>query len=445
MSTDTVSSDSDDVSSDDPIAGGRDSGPSLVTTEARVSFGGMLEQPDDGAPPDPQIAVGPSDIVEVVNHRYAVFNKTGKIILGPYSLDKTFIGSGLNDPRVMFDGSLNRFVFVALTNDSSQIVLSVSNESTATNPSWENLLIDVPGGDADYPLVGANAKGIYWTVRQPDLPGYVVYAMDEESAERFRAGRPPVTWWHWVNPRDDANSIARTIQPSNTLRPDMAEYALSAHSFRASDLTIWKFTWKKSSKDGWQPTLSQAYLPVKQYDPPPDPKEPNGTTIDWRDTGIASVQSAQGHLVSSQTVNWGPVTDYRSGVRVYDVTLTGGSPTEVRNTDFGSDGLYDYNPAAAMSADGRRLVVVYTSNSASPTNHGWAKVRYRARVNGTWEGNSHDVKFSEIFTDYDPDHNGHPRWGDLAAAAADGGSVWITNEYAETTDRWGTWIARVDQ
>src|SRR5712691_2106098 len=48
----------------------------------------------DSAPPDPNAAVGPSNIVEIVNESFAVFDKTGNVLYGPARTNTLWSGFG---------------------------------------------------------------------------------------------------------------------------------------------------------------------------------------------------------------------------------------------------------------------------------------------------------------------------------------------------------------
>src|ERR1051325_3326839 len=73
------------------------------------------------APPDTNIAVGPNHIVETVNARYAVYNKTGALLAGPKTLSSIWGALGgpcatnnAGDPTVQYDRAADRWLITQL-------------------------------------------------------------------------------------------------------------------------------------------------------------------------------------------------------------------------------------------------------------------------------------------------------------------------------------------
>jgi hypothetical protein len=71
-----------------------------------------------GAPPDTTLAVGPNHIVQWVNSQFAIFNKTGSVLIGPVNGNTLFTGFGglcetinRGDPLVAYDKMADRWVF----------------------------------------------------------------------------------------------------------------------------------------------------------------------------------------------------------------------------------------------------------------------------------------------------------------------------------------------
>ncbi len=70
-----------------------------------------------GAPPDTTMAVGPNHIVAWVNSQYAIFNKTGTLLLGPVNGNTLFTGvpnvcasTNRGDPILQYDRLADRWV-----------------------------------------------------------------------------------------------------------------------------------------------------------------------------------------------------------------------------------------------------------------------------------------------------------------------------------------------
>ncbi len=79
------------------------------------------------APPDTNIAVGPSRIVETVNLQYAVYSKTGALLAGPKSLGSLWSPLGApcgttnngSDPIVQYDKVADRWLITQMGSTSA--------------------------------------------------------------------------------------------------------------------------------------------------------------------------------------------------------------------------------------------------------------------------------------------------------------------------------------
>src|SRR5437879_8183018 len=102
---------------------------SRVATTNLLNFDGVSDR-DGDAPPDTNASVGATQVVEVTNTSYEVFNKaTGAPILGPAEVSSIWSGFGgtcgngrnnFSDPVVIYDKAANRRLMTILgTTDSS--------------------------------------------------------------------------------------------------------------------------------------------------------------------------------------------------------------------------------------------------------------------------------------------------------------------------------------
>ncbi len=122
-----------------------------------------------GAPPDTTMAVGPNHIVAWVNSQYAIFNKTGTVLLGPVNGSTLFTGVGGNcettnrgDPILQYDRLadrwfLSQFAFSAGTTAPylQCIAVSTTNNPTGTYFRYTVSFGSVtPDGFNDYGKLG---------------------------------------------------------------------------------------------------------------------------------------------------------------------------------------------------------------------------------------------------------------------------------------------------
>jgi len=126
-----------------------------VNVAKGIDFEGIGAQ--NYAPPDNNIAVGPKHIIESVNVRIAVYDKTGKVLTGPTDIT-TFFGplggdcaAGASDPVVLYDRLADRWLIsdVGIGSGYSECVgISKTNDPTGAyflyGYSFGGLLNDYP-------------------------------------------------------------------------------------------------------------------------------------------------------------------------------------------------------------------------------------------------------------------------------------------------------------
>lgn len=125
-----------------------------------------------GAPPDTTMAVGPNHIVAWVNSQYAVFNKSGAVLLGPINGNALFTGTGTlcettnrGDPILQYDRFadrwiLSQFAFNVTAGAPSAPYMQCIAVSTTNNPTGTyyryaiNFGSTTPDGFNDYGKLG---------------------------------------------------------------------------------------------------------------------------------------------------------------------------------------------------------------------------------------------------------------------------------------------------
>jgi hypothetical protein len=138
-----------------------------VQTTTNTFFSGTTGENFDGInvysggyiPSDSNIAVGPNHIVETVNAAYAVYDKTGKLLLGPNSLRSLWAGLGGQcaannggDPVVQYDRSADRWILTQLGSLSGPYAQCIAVSKTSDPTGAYNLYSYSFGSNLnDYP------------------------------------------------------------------------------------------------------------------------------------------------------------------------------------------------------------------------------------------------------------------------------------------------------
>jgi len=192
-------------------------------------------------PPDPDIAVGPNHVVQVVNTNVAFFDKgTGAVQYADTLDNNGFFNIGATpfvfDPKVFYDQGSQRFVIVALEldNNLSKLLIACSDDSNP-NGVWYKYrvdsLVDLNGQTywLDYPGFGYNKSAVVITGNMfPFLAGGVFsQALVYRKADMLVGNPMQVTKFN------DFTSF--TIQPAKVM--DSGPYPIYGVS-RSSNTTI---------------------------------------------------------------------------------------------------------------------------------------------------------------------------------------------------------------
>ncbi len=146
-------------------------GSGLPAQTIGLNFTGSSLAQSGFRPPDTMGSVGPDHIVEMINGRYAVYDKLTGTQLTASSLNGFWAAAGAPhagnfafDPRVQFDPFANRFYASSVDNSRgpNNILFAVSNTD---NPlaGWTGFSVDADSDDqqwSDFPQMGFNADRI---------------------------------------------------------------------------------------------------------------------------------------------------------------------------------------------------------------------------------------------------------------------------------------------
>lgn len=153
---------------------------SLAATKGNA-FAGITA--DGYVPPDTNLSVGSTQIVETTNVQYAVYDKSGNVLLGPAAMHTIWAGGGLpagdlcattdgGDPIVLWDKADGRWLISQLAYNHSlsqnEWCLAVSKTANATG-AYDVYSYQFGSNLPDYPKLGVwqegtgNNSGIYFS------------------------------------------------------------------------------------------------------------------------------------------------------------------------------------------------------------------------------------------------------------------------------------------
>jgi hypothetical protein len=264
-------------------------------------------------PPDPDMAVGPEQVVNAVNTAIAVYDKSGHMqgiaAFNPFfglpsevvtdSQGNSTYGPFMSDPRVIYDASTGAWIVSVAEIDTdpatgaflntAAVYLAVSQTSDPTGPFNIYRLDTSDVGAPDQPLIGVDAHGLYVSINGFSLPdlnfeGGLIYALSKSALISGTLGS--VIRFDGLT---QAEGPGYSIQPAN-IPPDGVfvtanggtEYFLSALDFNATldnRVTVWAIT-GTASLDTSSPSLGiqNAVLNTIVYGQPPNAQQRPGPT-----------------------------------------------------------------------------------------------------------------------------------------------------------------------
>ncbi|MDX2066158.1 MAG: hypothetical protein SFX74_10480 [Fimbriimonadaceae bacterium] len=344
--------------------------------------GGMLTKPRAHAPetlfpgidatgwvpPDPDLGVGPNQVVAVVNSSIAFFDKANGRMTFQRTFGDFFAGTGATsfifDPKAFYDPLSRRFFVIACELESgtstSKMLLAVSDDSDP-NGSWFRYRVDskLTVGDTsywlDYPGFGTSR----------DLVGFCgnMFGFTSGWAGNMYVLLPKaplltgaaVTGTIVHDPGSASVKIATVSDTPN----------LFGLSVEASDrLRIQSVT---------NAGIQQTNVRVPAMRPPQtDVTGPNSLILDALDGRLFNAHWRAGTLVTTHGVS--PLTETRTVSRWYDIRLNGWpaagtTPTLTQSGQVsGPAGEFSHMPAIAKNRRNELALVFSRTNSATPAD-----------------------------------------------------------------------------
>ncbi len=428
---------------------------SSISGTAGTNFDGINIYSAGYIPSDSNIAVGPKHIMETVNAAYAVYDKTGNLLLGPNSLRSLWAGLGGEcaannggDTVVQYDRAADRWIMTQLGSLSSPyaecIAVSQTNDPTGAynlySYSFGNYLNDypkfavwaTPSNSAYLATYNLFYQGKTWS--GAEICAYDRVGMINGAASPVGlcftgingASFLPVDVDGATSPLDGTPAYFIDLYTTSSLgmyamSPDFANSTATLSSF--STLSVDSF----SEACGGGTCVPQPGT-TRQLDSLAD-------RLMYR----AALRIFPDH--ESIVVNHSVAAGGSSGVRWYElqspVSTNGTFSVYQQGTFAPSDSAYRWMGSAAMDQAGDIALGYSVSSSTS-----YPAIRYTGRAPtdalGTMATEASIIEGSGSQT-------GYTRWGDYSSMRVDPNddcTFWYVNEYYPVTSSYG-WYTRI--
>jgi hypothetical protein len=409
-------------------------------------------------PPDTQAAVGPDQILVVLNGRIKVFDKRG-VLGGLNTTTDNFFSSvttlSTTDPRVRYDRLSGRWFIVMVDIPSSKknnhVLLAVSSGSVISSGSsftffaFQQNSVS-PTGDnnlfADYPTLGIDSHALYIGANMfssssfSGTTGFVV------NKTNLVGGSLTVAAFRRL-------ATATQSGPYTPQGVDNDDSAASEGYFIGVDTRFkGRLVLRRVSNPGGTPSISgniNLSVPTTVSSMGGVPAQGVSTPLDDLDDRLFAARMHKGSLWTAHNIevdSSGAATSGggRDGARWYEIVNLTGTPTLRQSGtlfDPASSSPSSYwMPTCAMSGQGHMALgcsVAGTSEYAEIAVAG----RFAADPLGTLQS---PTVVQTSGSTYDAGSQNPRRWGDYSIVVVDPTddmTMWTAQEYCNATDSWG--------
>jgi PKD repeat protein len=440
----------------------------LLPQAVGVGFLGATLGDSGDIPPDSMGAVGPTQVIVIVNGVIRLFSKGGGTQSGLNTSTDSFFasvrgGSGTSDPHIRYDRLTGRWfvVMINVANHSNRILIAVSSDSTITPSSsftFFEFQQDFDGGDAglfaDYPTLGVDRFALYIGVNNflsssggaSTRTGFVV-----NKASLLSGGPIVVTPFRNLDNDGLGNGI-KTPQGVDNDDPTATEgYFIGVDAFTSGKLDI-----RRISDPGGSPSISPSLTVTVPATAAPIGQSHKADTLhkklDPVSDRLFAAAMHKNKLTGTNTLS----TAHNLEVDSTGVAVSGGGRNGSRWYEIGemtntpvliqAGTLFDsatsnpkgyWIPSVAISGQGH--MALGCSYAASNV---YAGVAVSGRLRTDPPGSTQQPTFAVVSANaYNiSETNTFHRWGDFSQVVidpTDDMTMWTFQEYCNADDSWG--------
>jgi sRNA-binding regulator protein Hfq len=425
------------------------------------------------SPPDPNGAVGPNHFVVIANVQFAVYSRTGALIVGPSNINTLWSGFGgacqnenAGDPVVLYDRQADRWLITQFTAAGPTFFNCVALSQTG-NPAgaYYRWAFGTGGNFPDYPKYGIWPDAYYISTREflgsaGPFQGVGAYALNRAQmiagnpnpqvisflvppgGTPYRVGdgllpsdldgsTPPPTGSpnFYIGTQDNGGPYGAPSDAVNIFRFHV-DFAIPANSTFTGPIVV-------------PATAFDTIFPCAPGSRDCIPQPGTAQKLDhlgYRQRPLfrAAYRNFGTHeaIVTNQSVE---ASGGLSGIRWWEIRNPNGSPTIFQEGTYApADGVHRWMGSIAQDKQGNMALGYSVSNATSV----FPGIRYTGRLVGDPLGTM--PQGEGVFANGAGSQTGSPRWGDYTAVTldpTDDCTFWYVNEYFQATGP--TWRLRV--
>lgn len=413
----------------------------------------------NSAPPDPNLAVGDTQVVQVVNEAFAVFDKsTHSVSYGPVNTNTVWSGFGGGcqsnndgDAVVRYDAGANRWVLVQFSVSTSPYLMCVAVSQTHDATGRWNRYAFTFSNFPDYPKLGIWGDSYYTTYNLFSGNTFVGAEACAWNRSDMLAGNATSQVCRTTS--SAYGGLLPSDQDGPTAPPAGEANMLVALGQTGTTLAYWDFgqAWTSGTTTFTGPvefSVASYNLACGGGTCIPQAGTSNqldslGDRLMYR-LAYRNLPDHQSWLVAHSVTAGSAV-----GVRWYELTrasgATSGTPTvHQQGTYAPSDGKFRWMPSIAQDASGD-MAVGYSVSSSST----YPSIAFTGRTSGDALNTMSQAE--SILANGTGSQVSYPwqalhRWGDYTSMAldpTDDCTFWYTDEYIPSNGQfnWVTWIS----
>src|SRR6266850_2178553 len=419
----------------------------------RPSFNGIGA--NGFAPPDTNIAVGPNHIVETVNLRYAVYNKSGALLVGPKALSALWSPLGApcgantgSDPIAQYDKVADRWVVTQMGSTSAPYFECIAVSQTG-DPTGSFFLYSFAFNSTlnDYPKFGVwptATNSAYLATANLFANGQIFSGGQLCAFDRTKmlAGNPTAQGICYAV--SDGGYLPSDLDGSTPPVDGTPGYFLTYETL--SSLRMYRLAPNFSNPNASTLSVQTPDIPVVSFS---EACAPSYTCVSQSGTS-QQLDSLGDRLMyrlayrnfgdhEALVVNHSVANGSSVGVRWYELRrpLTGAFTLYQQGT-FAPDSTYRWMGSAAMDQAGD-IAIGYSASSSSL----FPAMRYTGRFPSDASGTMRTE--TSLLVGTGSQTGGLSRWGDYSALRIDPSddcTFWYTNEYQPSNGsfNWASFI-----